>query len=1137
MRLFLYCLFSGILGEIRGNLPDKKLCSTPDCSGNGEVDPGNAYPSPAIPDAGPVDMASKGAGLEDNLGLGNPSYLSPDTNNIPPPSPDALGSQQVDYNNIPATESADGLMQQYASSDTSSGNLNYQQNNEQVQAYTDGAYYNTEAPPSPSEAYSQSNNIDTDYASTDAVSGESTTGYTTSQPDDGDITKSDSNANVYTTVPDGIYATNDGMYNTPTGGDMYSQNTEGYNANLSDSGNQEDEASHINLPNSLPADEVNEPRGGLVGEEVLHLTEGQPLDHGQVGAGQLPDQPVGEIQQQHPSEEVEEVGFQHDHSDTPYTAMLMQFLPEWVHVAAHENGGVHGDRAVLLIIIAVTMLLVHLITSCVTRSGREKPLLAKLSELDNKLFQTTNELLILRKETSEQANSSGMSVSSDQVRELEIQIEQVNIEKDQYVKQVKDLQARSSKFEEEMYRAVSAQEQKEKEVEVYKQEKEALIEEARLAQEMAEEFIHAQNNNQSNDKLIELVQKLQKQLESQQDTLKQYEPRLKKKEKEARELNKEMKQLRADIANANLAKDKAERDLTDQLKLIDQHKQQLQDNEKNEEEWKSLSDLLQSQLDAKCEEFANIETEMASIKSRMSIFSNELEEKEEEVEVLQETIKELKLKKGIKKEDSCEDGWQVDADNQEDGWEVDDLGLVDEEESEESQEAQDNQTAETAKLKVAARRAVSSKKKIEEELQTINKHLAETKTQLDERESECQQLRSARDETVEELVETNRRYKVLEQFFNKKEAELQKQLGLQSARFGDVSSNADTTAKKLIFVTEELEATKSSMKKLKCELEEQEKSLKAAVALQEKKAHENWVAARQAERKLTDVQTEMSSMRNMLTVAESRASGLEQEKSDLQTTIQNIQQAKPSPESGPVSLNGYGGSSVDGSEAAANSLTDPASLPPLPGLPTAATLPTLPGLSLPAMMVPPAALFGPPTVGPLGLPGMPNHLLDSRPPPLGRMSPPRERERSDVSFRSEGGRDYSPQPRGGGRDYSPTSRSERRGGGRRHSPRRPSPTRSDRGYYRDSSTDRSFRQDDHRYDRRGSRDEYDRRSNYDEYDRRRNNGGEDFDRRRDYDSRSSRRGDDYFDRRGRDYLNESQGPKTSSPMESRNFVT
>ena len=72
-----------------------------------------------------------------------------------------------------------------------------------------------------------------------------------------------------------------------------------------------------------------------------------------------------------------------------------------------------------------------------------------------------------------------------------------------------------------------------------------------------------------------------------------------------------------------------------------------------------------------------------------------------------------------------------------------------------------------------------------------------------------------------------------------------------------MSTNADSTARKLMTVTEELDSTKGGMKALKNELEEQEKSLKAAVALQEKKAHENWVAARQAERKLTDLQTEV----------------------------------------------------------------------------------------------------------------------------------------------------------------------------------------------------------------------------------------------------------------------------------------
>ena len=47
------------------------------------------------------------------------------------------------------------------------------------------------------------------------------------------------------------------------------------------------------------------------------------------------------------------------------------------------------------------------------------------------------------------------------------------------------------------------------------------------------------------------------------------------------------------------------------------------------------------------------------------------------------------------------------------------------------------------------------------------------------------------------------------------------------------------------------------MRIIRAELEDQERSLKAAVATQEKKAHENWVAARQAERKLTEFQVSL----------------------------------------------------------------------------------------------------------------------------------------------------------------------------------------------------------------------------------------------------------------------------------------
>ena len=68
----------------------------------------------------------------------------------------------------------------------------------------------------------------------------------------------------------------------------------------------------------------------------------------------------------------------------------------------------------------------------------------------------------------------------------------------------------------------------------------------------------------------------------------------------------------------------------------------------------------------------------------------------------------------------------------------------------------------------------------------------------------------------------------------------------------------------------ELEVTREQVRIIITELEDQERSLKASVAAQEKKAHENWVAARQAEQKLTELQSELSILRNKLTVYECR---------------------------------------------------------------------------------------------------------------------------------------------------------------------------------------------------------------------------------------------------------------------------
>jgi len=985
----------------------------------------------------------------------------------------------------------------------------------------------------PTEATNNDHGLDIDYLNNIVTEAPDLDDQTYTQQPDPYSQPSD----VYSQSADSYTQSSD-QYSQPA--DTYTQQPDSYNQQAEsyqplDSYNQPADSYYQPAdPNNQPADTYNQPADTYNQPADTYNQPADPYNQPADPYNQPADpynQPADPYNQQQDNNGME------DHKDSPVTGYFMQYMPEWLHVAAHEAGGVNGDRAILLVVIAFTLILIYLINICMTSGSREKPLLAKVAELDRKLFQSTSEIQLLRKEASERGSLSEDTVSSAQVRELEIQFEQANIEKDRLENHSREIQARCTQFQDEIYRAVAIQQEKEKETEIAVQEKEAALEETRQAQEMVEEMISSQNNNQPDTKLIELVQKLQKQLENQQDVLKQYEPKLKKKEKEAKELSKECKQLRADKANAELARDKAEKQMNEINTTMDDKVKLIEEKEKNEEEWRSLSDLLQKQLDEKSEHQVELESEASTLKSRLNIYQNELEEKEEQMEVLQETINELKKIKGQRSSkdrdtDSAidngeKDGWEVDGEDGENGWEVEEDIVVADDDQEVDESTAISDIGEVAKLKVSARRASKAAKRLQEEVKTVESSLSEAKNKLDEREKECNQLRTARDETVSELVETTRKLEVLEQFFNKKEAELQKQLGLQSARFGDVSSSADTIAKQLQSVTEELESKQGAIKLLKSELEEQEKSLKAAVAVQEKKAHENWVAARQAERKLTDLQTEISTLRNRLTVTESRALNLEQEKTDLQQTIQAIQQDKPEGLKNGSAANSTTGPLGDHSSET-NSITDPASLPPLPGLPV--------GLGGPSSVLPPLpGLGGLPSMPPMMMPTVLPPIFDTRPPTLGRISPSRERERSDLSFRSRG--EYSPTHRG--RDYSPSTRSERRGGGgRRGSPiRRPSPTRSDRGYYRDrdSSTDRSYRHDD-RYDRRGPRDDdYDRY-----YDRRGNREDEHYERRGSRDYRDGGdRDEEYYERRGggggpvnrSEYLDLKTGPKTSSPLE------
>merc|ERR1719507_1115638 len=631
---------------------------------------------------------------------------------------------------------------------------------------------------------------------------------------------------------------------------------------------------------------------------------------------------AAEKQDEHHDEEqlvhhrAEEYGMESD----PAHQMMNNYVPGWIHEATHSTGGLHGDRIALVAIVALTLLLIHLINSCMDRSAREAPLIRRLADMDKKLFASSNELLLLRKEVADgPPPPSELTANHAVLRSLEVQVEQARADMEEERRRVAEAESRVACLQEEVNRS--------------KQEVSSAVEETQQAQGMVEELLQEkarlQEGGGADKQLLDVVQQLQSQLEGQRGLLLKYEPKLKKKEKEAKELTKEVKQMKADVANANLEADKLRRQLDEVSRAGEQNESKVEELNKQQEEWKSLSDLLQSQLDTKNEEVVGLEEMIASIgedlsstKSRMLLFKNEAESKEEQLEILQETLVELQQsKKAVKGMRGDENGWE---DGGTDGWEVEEVA----------------EAKEVATLRIESKKAMEARDSLQEEVSTVRAKLKEMETEVLAAKEEAATLREVRDEVVKDCGDVQRRLDVLTEFFNKKEAELQKQLGLQSAKFGDVSTDAESTARKLISVTSELDSTSAQVRLLRTELEDQEKSLKASVAAQEKKAHENWVAARQAERRLTEVQSEMSVFRNRLTVAESKNTLLEQEKADLsEAVVQLQQQQKAEPQGHGETRSASNPPSESGLQA---SSPGPSSLPPLPGLPS------LPGMLPPS---------------------------------------------------------------------------------------------------------------------------------------------------------------------------------------------
>ncbi|XP_024876106.1 transport and Golgi organization protein 1 isoform X1 [Temnothorax curvispinosus] len=221
-----------------------------------------------------------------------------------------------------------------------------------------------------------------------------------------------------------------------------------------------------------------------------------------------------------------------------------------------------------------------------------------------------------------------------------------------------------------------------------------------------------------------------------------------------------------------------------------------------------------------------------------------------------------------------------------------------------------------------------------------------------------------------EKKDAETRLEVLSKFFQDKETERQKEEAIWLQKQGEVVS----TVERLHTMQNEIQNYKQQMEMLKREIVDQEREYKNQISALETKAHEQWVAARQNERRLEESKAEAGQLRNRLTLVEKNLNDTDPE-AKLHRLEANGETAT-SPQlfadssSSPVMFSGSSG--VPPPPPPSYLHCFPAYLPPLPhaaasGLPPydiSQRPPPLGGrLSSPPPLLPPPALHRPPVSG------------------------------------------------------------------------------------------------------------------------------------------------------------------------------
>ncbi|XP_036778045.2 transport and Golgi organization protein 1 homolog isoform X2 [Manis pentadactyla] len=200
--------------------------------------------------------------------------------------------------------------------------------------------------------------------------------------------------------------------------------------------------------------------------------------------------------------------------------------------------------------------------------------------------------------------------------------------------------------------------------------------------------------------------------------------------------------------------------------------------------------------------------------------------------------------------------------------------------------------------------------------------------QIKKLEDDRNSLQSAKAGLEDECRTLRQKVEILNELYQQKEMALQKKLSHEEYERREREQRLSAADEKAALAAEEVQTYRRRIEEMEDELQKTERSFKNQIATHEKKAHDNWLKARAAERAIAEEKREAANLRHKLLEITQKMAMLQEEPVIVKPRPGRPNTQNP-PWRGPLSQNGsFGPSPVSAGECSPPLPADPPARPP-----------------------------------------------------------------------------------------------------------------------------------------------------------------------------------------------------------------